>query len=221
MSSQFSSAFRGNRSWPNAARRRVTSPSSAPLRQILRRFSMAFRFSGCTILPSMPPLSRSSMPLPADELLGDCRLTEAGLAFGSNIGDKPGNIRRALELLESRRIVSLTAISSIYRTPPWGYLEQEDFANACALARTRLPPLDLLKATRQIETDMGRRPTVRWGPRLIDIDILYYGETLFEHGFVLVPLAEIAPDLRIAGRSIKESAAAFAGERIPKWEEKA
>jgi 2-amino-4-hydroxy-6-hydroxymethyldihydropteridine diphosphokinase len=174
------------------------------------------------------------MPLPADELLGDCRLTEAGLAFGSNIGDKPGNIRRALELLESRRIVSLTAISSIYRTPPWGYLEQEDFANACALARTRLPPLDLLKATRQIETDMGRRPTVRWGPRLIDIDILYYGETRFEHpkltlphrslferGFVLVPLAEIAPDLRIAGRSIKESAAAFAGERIPKWEEKA
>lgn len=171
------------------------------------------------------------MPSPANELVGKGPLTDVGLALGSNIGDKPGNIRRALALLESRRVVVLTAVSSIYRTPPWGYLEQEFFANACALGQTRLPPLELLAATRLIETDMGRKPTIRWGPRLIDVDILFYGETVFEHpelslphkslferAFVLVPLAEIAPDLEIAGRSVAKAAARFAGEPVERWE---
>jgi 2-amino-4-hydroxy-6-hydroxymethyldihydropteridine diphosphokinase len=171
------------------------------------------------------------MPSPADELLGAGPLTEIGLGLGSNIGDKPGNIRRALTLLENRGILRMTAVSSIYRTPPWGYEEQEFFANACAIGKTRLPPLDVLSAANAIENDMGRQPSVRWGPRLIDIDILFYGngpfahpqlnlphKDLFNRAFVLVPLAQIAPNLEISGRSIAKAAADLAGEPIEKWE---
>jgi 2-amino-4-hydroxy-6-hydroxymethyldihydropteridine diphosphokinase len=171
------------------------------------------------------------MPSPVEQLIGAEPLTEVGIGLGSNIGDKPKNIRRALALLEERGILRLTAVSSIYRTPPWGYKEQEFFANACALGETRLPPLELLATINAIEKDMGRTPSIRWGPRLIDIDILFYGSWTFEHpklhlphknmferAFVLVPLAEIAPGLEITGRSIAEAASAFRGEPIEKWE---
>ena len=171
------------------------------------------------------------MPSPAVELSGAGPLTGTGLGFGSNIGGKAGNIRRALALLEERGIVRLTAVSSIYRTPPWGYVEQDFFANACALGQTRLPPLDLLAAIHAVERDMGRQPSVRWGPRLIDIDILFHGDAAFEHAklnlphkdlferaFVLVPLAEIAPGLVISGRSITQAAAGFANEPLEKWD---
>ena len=171
------------------------------------------------------------MPSPAADLLGAGPLTNTGLGLGSNIGDKPGNIRRAIALLESRGIVRMTAVSSIYRTAPWGYVEQDVFANACAVAETRLPPLELLAATNAVEIDMGRQPSVRWGPRLIDIDILFHGDAAFEHAqlnlphrdlferaFVLVPLAEIAPRLKVSGRSIAKAAALFSGEPIEKWD---
>jgi 2-amino-4-hydroxy-6-hydroxymethyldihydropteridine diphosphokinase len=156
---------------------------------------------------------------------------EIGLGLGSNIGDKPGNIRRALQLLEERNVARLAAVSSIYRTKPWGYVNQEDFANACALAQTTLDPLALLAAVKQVETDMGREPELRWGPRLIDIDLLFYGDTelalpeltlphkeIFNRAFVLVPLIEIAPDLRLGGRSIKEAGVELAEGDVAKWE---
>ena len=171
------------------------------------------------------------MSSPAERLLGAGPLTGAGIGLGSNIGDKPKNIRRALALLEERGILRLTAVSSIYRTPPWGYKEQEFFANACALGETRLGPLELLDAVNTIEKDMGRTPSIRWGPRLIDIDILFLGEgafaherltlphrNIFERAFVVVPLAEIAPHLEIADRSIAKAAAGFAKDPIEKWE---
>ena len=155
---------------------------------------------------------------------------EIGFGLGSNIGDKPANIRAALALLEARGVAALTAVSSIYQTPPWGYLEQESFANACALASTSLDPAALLAAVKGIEADMGRVETIRWGPRLIDIDILFYGDAplstpdlvlphkeLFNRAFVLVPLAEIAPGLKLGGRSIAEAAVHMA-ESIEKWE---
>jgi 2-amino-4-hydroxy-6-hydroxymethyldihydropteridine diphosphokinase len=172
------------------------------------------------------------MPLPAAKLLGAGPLTNTGLGLGSNIGDKAGNIARALELLEERGIIRLSAVSSIYRTAPWGYVEQDFFANACAVGESRLPPLELLAATNAVETDMGRKPSMRWGPRLIDIDILFHGDAclehaqlnlphknLFERAFVLVPLAEIAPHLKVSGRSIAKAAARFSGEPIEKWDE--
>jgi 2-amino-4-hydroxy-6-hydroxymethyldihydropteridine diphosphokinase len=153
-----------------------------------------------------------------------------GLSFGSNIGDKPGNIRTALMRLEAEEICKITAVSSLYRTAPWGFADQEDFANACALAQTVLPAADLLAELKRIEAAMGRQRTIRWGPRLIDIDILFYGQSeimtadlvlphkeLFNRAFVLIPLAEIAPDLRLGGRSIAETAAAMATRDVTRW----
>ena len=182
--------------------------------------------------PNMSPPSKSSTPSPAYELKGSGDPVRVGLGLGSNIGDKPGNIKNALALLEEHGLFRLTALSSIYRTPPWGYKEQEDFANACAIGETRWPPLDLLAGIKAVEQHMGRQPTVRWGPRLIDLDILFYGDVtladeklnlphkdLFTRAFVLVPLAEIAPELIIAGRSIAEAAKAFGNEPLEKWGE--
>jgi 2-amino-4-hydroxy-6-hydroxymethyldihydropteridine diphosphokinase len=159
-------------------------------------------------------------------------MTEVGLGLGSNIGDAPTNIRCALALLEESGAVRLTAVSSIYKTAPWGYVDQASFANACALGETRLEPASLLKTVKKIEENMGRAKTVRWGPRLIDIDLLFYGGTplstpdlilphkeLFNRAFVLVPLAEIAPGLEFNGRSIAEAAAALGSHGIEKWNE--
>jgi 2-amino-4-hydroxy-6-hydroxymethyldihydropteridine diphosphokinase len=155
-----------------------------------------------------------------------------GFGLGGNIGDGPGNIARALALIEAREIAILSAVSRIYRTPPWGVLDQGDFANACAIGDTRLSPYELLAAVKKIEADMGRSPTRRWGPRLIDVDILFLGDhtlddpeltlphkELFGRGFVLAPLAEIAPDLVLDGVRVADALAHvdLAGVRL--WAE--
>ncbi|MEJ0050076.1 MAG: 2-amino-4-hydroxy-6-hydroxymethyldihydropteridine diphosphokinase [Methylovirgula sp.] len=163
--------------------------------------------------------------------MSETGFVEIGLGLGSNIGDAPGNVREALRLLRASDVIEITKISSIYRTAPWGYKDQAPFANACALARTGLDPERLLAAVKAIEAEMGRTKTVRWGPRLIDIDILFYGtqslvsdslvlphKELFNRAFVLVPLAEIAPDLVLGGRPVAEAAAAIAHDDIEKWD---
>ncbi|MCC3245298.1 2-amino-4-hydroxy-6-hydroxymethyldihydropteridine diphosphokinase [Methylocystis sp. WRRC1] len=155
-----------------------------------------------------------------------------GFGLGSNIGDKPANIRRALGLLESREIAQLSAVSRIYRTPPWGDTDQGDFANACAIGETKLSPYELLAAVKKIEADMGREPSRRWGPRLIDVDILFLGDhtlddpeltlphkELFGRGFVLLPLAEIAPDLVLDGAPIADALQAVERAGVRPWEE--
>jgi len=158
--------------------------------------------------------------------------TQVGFGLGSNIGDKPGNIRTALRLLSERNIARLEAVSKIYRTPPWGVLDQGDFANACAIGVTDLTPYELLAAVKKIEADMGREPTRRWGPRLIDVDILFLGEQrvedpeltiphkeLFSRGFVLAPLAEIAPGLVLSGVSMATAAAQADLSGVALWAE--
>jgi len=157
-------------------------------------------------------------------------LIDIGLGLGSNIGDKVANIEAAVAMLRARGNVEILRVSSIYKTAPWGYLEQDSFANACALARTRLKPEELLAEVKAVEAEMGREKTVRWGPRLIDVDILFYGDLplnvpdlilphkeLFNRAFVLVPLAEIAPDLRLGGRSVKEAAQELKDQTISTW----
>ncbi|MEK4032429.1 2-amino-4-hydroxy-6-hydroxymethyldihydropteridine diphosphokinase [Methylocystis sp. IM3] len=153
-----------------------------------------------------------------------------GFGLGSNIGDKPGNIREALRLLEERGIARLTAVSRIYRTPPWGVLDQGDFANACAIGETALSPYELLAAVKTIEADMGREPTRRWGPRLIDVDILFLGDhtlddpeltlphkELFGRGFVLMPLVEIAPDLVLDGVPVAQALGEVDAAGVRPW----
>ena len=142
-------------------------------------------------------------------------VTRAALAFGSNLGDSAGMIGRAIDALDEMVDVSVTARSSLYATPPWGVEDQPDFVNACALVETDLAPLDLLSACKDLEVALGRVPGERWGPRLIDIDVLWMDSVslesehltlphprMTERAFVLVPLAEIAPELVVGGRSV-------------------
>ena len=130
------------------------------------------------------------------------------LSLGSNLGDRIKNLRDALAALRNAG-VNVARISSIYETEPVDYLDQPWFLNCAVEAETELPAITLLKALRQIEAEMGSNKVVPKGPRLIDLDILLYGDETIDtpelqvphprmhlRRFVLVPLAEIAPTLR-------------------------
>lgn len=144
------------------------------------------------------------------------------LGLGSNLGDRRANLRRALELLVERGALRLERTSSVYETEPVGPVKQEKFLNAVVSGETGLSPLDLLDACREVEDSIGRRRSVHWGPRTIDLDILLYDDEtvdleelrvphprLGERAFVLVPLAEIAPDLILpSGERVSERLAA-------------
>jgi 2-amino-4-hydroxy-6-hydroxymethyldihydropteridine diphosphokinase len=147
------------------------------------------------------------------------------LALGGNVGDKAKSLRRALRAIASESGIELTAVSRFYRTPPWGKTDQDWFLNACALGRTTLTPEALLERVKRLEVELGRAPAERWGPRVIDIDLIAYGDIalkterltlphpeLFNRAFVLVPLAEIAPDLAIGGVRVGEAAARLGAE---------
>lgn len=139
----------------------------------------------------------------------------AYLAVGSNIGDKVGNLRAAVEAIAALPETRVTARSSAYRTPPWGKTDQDWFANAVIAVETGLAPLALLEACLAIEVRLGRIRRERWGPRLIDIDLLRHGRSartseyltlphpaMHERAFVLIPLQEIAPRIKVAGQPI-------------------
>jgi len=139
------------------------------------------------------------------------------LALGSNLGDRFANLQAAMAALPPA--VRVLARSPVYETPPWGLADQPAFLNMALKGRTALAPLDLLKHLKRLEIELGRLPAVRWGPRRIDMDILFYDrlilETpeltlphprLHERAFVLVPLADLAPDLRhpVLGAAVRE-----------------
>ena len=129
------------------------------------------------------------------------------LGLGANLGDRQNNLVQALQLLRSQ--MTIEQVSSCYETAPVGYTEQPAFVNIACRASTELAPQELLRFVKQVEQRMGRLATFRYGPRLIDVDILLYDEMVVdapglaiphprmaERAFVLVPLAEIAPSLR-------------------------
>ena len=127
------------------------------------------------------------------------------LSLGTNLGDRAANLRSAVSALAPP--MRVVRESSIYETAPWGFEDQSHFLNMVVEAETDLAPLDLLKYLKTLETELGRTPTFRYGPRLIDLDILFYDELilqkpeltiphprLHERAFVLVPLADLAPN---------------------------
>lgn len=132
------------------------------------------------------------------------------IALGSNLGERLQHLARARELMGE--FVHISAESSVYETPPWGVVDQPRFLNQVVRGSTALAPLHLLNSLKAVERQMGRVKGVRYGPRIIDLDILLYGRRvinykrlqvphprMLERAFVLVPLAEISPDLIVPG----------------------
>jgi 2-amino-4-hydroxy-6-hydroxymethyldihydropteridine diphosphokinase len=146
-------------------------------------------------------------------------LSRAYLSLGSNKGNGPQHIASAIEALADSPAISIKAQSPLYRTKPVGPIEQDDFTNAALVIETTLSPEDLMALCHSIERQMGRdrAQEQRWGPRLIDIDLIAYGTQtrngpdlilphprFAERAFVLVPLNAIAPDDTIGGHKIKD-----------------
>lgn len=139
------------------------------------------------------------------------------LLLGSNVGNRAENLQTAIQSMPPR--VHVLRTSRVYQTAPWGYLDQSDFLNQALEAETDLTPLELLNYVKEIEKRMGRHTVIHYGPRLIDIDILFYGDEiidlpqlsiphpmLHERAFTLVPLAELAAEFRHPklGKTIQE-----------------
>ena len=150
--------------------------------------------------------------------------------LGSNIGDRLQNLRNALNKLST--LGKIEGVSNVYQTPPWGGVPQPDYLNACAKLQTPLlSPLQLLKTVKSFEAELGRVPSVRWGERLIDIDILLIDDMVYhspeldiphvripERMFVLVPLNDILPENwqhPVNGKTISEMIADLHGEDMP------
>lgn len=128
------------------------------------------------------------------------------LGIGSNLGEREENCLKAVRALTEKGII-VKKVSTLYETEPWGVKEQPDFINFAVEAETDLFPGVLLQVIKEIEKQMGRAETYKWGPRIIDIDILFYDDLIYdstelkiphplmhERGFVLLPLSEIAPE---------------------------
>lgn len=139
-------------------------------------------------------------------------MTPAWVGLGSNIGDSAAYVAAGLSALESLPGTRLRARSRLYRSAPWGPVPQADFLNAVAWLDTNLAAPALLESLLAIEQRHGRRRDRRWGPRTLDLDILLYDDAvlatptltvphprLAERAFVLVPLAELAPELEVPG----------------------
>jgi 2-amino-4-hydroxy-6-hydroxymethyldihydropteridine diphosphokinase len=151
----------------------------------------------------------------------------AHIALGSNLGDKIANLRAAAGAIAGLPGTRIIARSKIYRTPPWGKTDQDWFANAALAIETSLDPFALLDSCLAIEARLGRVRRERWGPRIIDIDVLTHGEArvasprltlphpaMAERAFVLVPLREIAPHLEPGGVPIDQALAGLDAEGI-------
>jgi len=139
------------------------------------------------------------------------------LSLGSNLGNRAANLKEALSSLPPQ--MEVKAKSKVYETPPWGYTDQPNFLNQVVKVNTYVEPEPLLKHLKRLEIALGRKESFQYGPRLIDMDILFYDTLVLEtpvlvlphpqvhkRGFVLMPMMDIAPDLvhPVLKKSIRE-----------------
>ncbi len=153
-------------------------------------------------------------------------MPRAYLAFGSNLGERREHLQRALDALCTATGVAVAAVSGVYETDPVGGPDQDPYLNAVVAIDTTLDPWELLRLAHDLEEAAQRVRSVRWGPRTLDVDVLLYEGVemhdeeltiphprLWERAFVLVPLADVAPEL-VSGRLFDATGVRPAGERL-------
>ena len=149
-------------------------------------------------------------------------MNEVYLSIGTNIGEREKNLQQAVQALMDQSVVQVKRISSIYETEAVGYTEQADFLNIAVVVETTLIAQEMLEVCQSIENKLGRVREMRWGPRIIDLDILLYNQEnietesliiphprMYERAFVLVPLQEIAPSNGVTHEKATRTLQAF------------
>lgn len=144
-------------------------------------------------------------------------MNKAYLGLGTNMGDRIEYISKACEILEQNNHIFKVKKSKLYETKAWGYTNQADFLNMCVEIETDLNPNSLLKVCQEIEQKLDRKRIIRWGPRTIDVDILFFNDIILEandlliphprikeRAFVLIPLIDLNNTLCVEGKTIKE-----------------
>ena len=160
------------------------------------------------------------MPIPnkpENGIKGRSKWVQVYVGLGGNIGDVVSNMVAALDALHQQKDIRVVARSHLYSTPPWGDIDQPDFVNACALIETCLLPEEILKILKDEEKRLKRKKTRRWGPRVIELDILVFGEIsidtpileiphprMTERAFVLKPMSELNASLYVNGKTIRQ-----------------
>ena len=142
-------------------------------------------------------------------------MNKAYLGLGTNIGDREDFLRKACELINNHPKINILKYSKVYETKAWGYKDQDDFLNICIEIQTILTPMELLEVCQQVEKELNRVRTIRWGPRTIDVDILFYNDMVLndpvltiphprikERAFVLIPLLDLNEELMIDDKYI-------------------
>lgn len=137
------------------------------------------------------------------------------LGLGTNMGDRVDHLKRACALLDENKDIRISKKSKIYETKAWGYTEQADFLNICIELKTSLSPKELHKVCQYVEEALHRKRIIRWGPRTIDVDILFFNDIILDdenltiphpriqdRAFVLIPLLDLNDELTIKGKTI-------------------
>ena len=154
-------------------------------------------------------------------------MNKAYLGLGSNMGDKKRYLYDAIQILNHHEQIMITTLSSLYESVPWGYVDQDIFMNLVVEIETTLAPIELLDVCQQIENELGRVREFKWGPRVIDVDILIYNDEaiecerlivphpyMTERDFVMIPLAEICPQLVVKEKKVQDWAQNFNQEAL-------
>lgn len=144
-------------------------------------------------------------------------MNKAYLGIGTNMGDRFDNLSSACRILRESDYIYEVKESKLYETKPWGYAEQADFLNICVEIETEFEPYELLEYCQKIEQDLNRERIIHWGPRTIDVDVLFFNDVIStddkltiphpriqDRAFVLIPLMDLNEELLINGKSIKE-----------------
>ena len=142
-------------------------------------------------------------------------MNKAYLGLGTNMGDKQAYLKEACKIISDNPNINIVKISKVYKTKAWGYTNQDDFLNICIEVDTNLSPEELLEVCHEVENKLNRVRVIRWGPRTIDVDILFFNNIIStdenlilphprikERAFVLIPLMDLNKELAIDNKTI-------------------